>query len=168
MIITGPSHSGKSSLANRLARSHPEVSVHELDDFLPEGNQMTDPTKLIEDAFSSLREAVSRALDTKGLCVAVTTFTIAPRRRRATYLRQHLEALIDVARTRNAKLEIVRIGSALSSVLGRQKLTGRLNQWLVLRIWLIEKRGAKETGLTALPLEAAYCRAKTILAASSK
>lgn len=148
VVITGASHVGKSTLAKRLSEALPGLSVHEFDDLLDDSVDSDFPEEGIEATFTALRRNVKAdLLARRGIVIAVTTFTIVPRRKSGRYLYSELESLVEIAREVGAKVEIFRLVVSLSQIIKRGTKTKRLPISVILRVWFAERAGAKKMNL---------------------
>lgn len=131
IIVTGPSHSGKSSAIRRVMRlvEWPSawVAIDEIIGRLSVGRDSVWPAAL--PGAYDVAAAESGALLRRGFTVFVeSTFTFVPPG--GTVIERHpeqLERLLDVARRCDSPAAVIRFHSSEEELLGRRERTGRLD-----------------------------------------
>jgi predicted kinase len=168
IVLTGSSHSGKSTLATSLRVQYPTLEIHELDDYLPFGNETLRPDLVICDSYSVLRKNVTDSLERSQPCVAISTFTFVPRTGHATYYHDEHERLANIAESYGALFETVRLRVTLFEALRRRARSRRLTPWLLTRIWWVERSGAESRQLASTSPDDASDKLHAMLEANAK
>lgn len=144
IIITGPSHSGKTSLARALRREVlPEPALVELDNLLENvlfASAATLPVwlPLAHEVGRSMVESILRS---QRSVIFESTFTLVDGPDVRLY-DDVLQRLIETASSLKARIVVVHLSLRRETALARQRMTGRLSQDIVARIWQAHDRSA--------------------------
>lgn len=134
MILTGPSHSGKTSIARRLFESLPRpVAYLSLDDLVERALRGTepDPWTQIPLAYHLLEVQASALLERHWFVMLESTFTYVGPDGNGEMHREAVDSLLAIARSRGAPAFIVRLRSPTETLLERAASTGRIDASIV-------------------------------------
>lgn len=129
LIVTGASHTGKSSvIRSLLPRLEPPVALLGVDDVIAQ--TLTRPTgdrwEEIPLAYDLIQRQIDPLLDRGWLIVVETTFTYVPLEGEASFHREALDAMIGLAERRGAPWFLFQVKAPLELALRRSEQDGRL------------------------------------------
>jgi tRNA uridine 5-carbamoylmethylation protein Kti12 len=140
IVITGPSHSGKSATARALIAALGQEAVHvAIDDLVNRSGAagLEDWEARLPTAYDEAIDRVKSLLREGQSVVFESTFTFVPLDGRPAQF--HVEPLVELqqtARDADASFAVVRLAATLPEVLRRRSSTGRLSPEVVRGTWL--------------------------------
>jgi predicted kinase len=150
VIVTGPSHAGKSTLIRELLRRAggmgAVVSIdEEIEKFqLPDAERWE---RALPAAYEAAAERSRRLLRQGSLVFFESTFTYVPQERPPEFHLKQLQRLLEVAAEVDAEVAVLQLQTSREGVLARQRQTGRLTPRIVEETWRRHASEAIETSL---------------------
>lgn len=140
VLVTGPSHAGKSTLIDELlGRVDPPVYVVSIDEVIGASELPTEELQWergLDAAYDAAAERTSELLAGGGLVFYESTFTYVPPDSRPAQLHpDQLHRLLEIADERDANALVVQLTASLEVVQSRRERTNRLTDRIVAEAW---------------------------------
>jgi chloramphenicol 3-O-phosphotransferase len=165
IVLTGPSHSGKSSLAASLVETlAPPVAVVAIDEIvatlrLVSPERWADQWRLGLPIAYDVAEATVDVLLRRGITVLLeSTFTFVPVDDQPMQCHAaRLEAMIEVARRLEVCAHVIHLMAAPEELLRRRATTGRLNDAVVEGTWTLHSQSVPRAGDALIEIDTTTC-----------